>query len=237
MAEEIKNEDLAQNAEETLSPVEEDVKDKDIEEKEEKEQGSSVESEEYDMEQKTLPHADIEERLNPEDAVKIHYTFKGDDVREGLKVFQRYTIYKRNIIYSLILAVVTAVYIGSYINDPSSSFAMFMSVLCIAILGLLWFLPNKHIKSTANAIEELDMEYDMEIYPDCVRIIEEKGKFILVYGEEISLVLETDNLFVLCIGKQRAFILPKRYLEEENAAKIKAIFKEAMKENYKEHLN
>lgn len=229
MSEELKNENS--------SPVEADIPDKDIEESEEKALGSAVEGEEYDLEQKNIPHADIEERLNSDEAIKVHYSFKGDDVKEGLKIFQRYTIFKRNIIYTLILAIVTAVYIVTYINEPTNNFSMFMSVLCIAIMGLLWFLPNKHIKGTAKAIDELQMEYDMEIYPDCVRVVEEKGKFILVYGDEISLILETDNLFVICIGKQRAFILPKRYIEEDDKVKIKSLFKEAMKDNYKEHLN
>lgn len=220
---------------ENISPVEEDIPDRDIEASEEKPLGSSVESEEYDLEQKNFPHSELEEKLNPETAVKVHYSFKGEDVKEGLKAFQRYTILKKNVVYSLILAIVTAVYVANYINEPENNFSMFMSIFCVAIIGLLWFLPKKHIKDISKAIDELEMEYDMEVYPECVRIIEDKGKFIMVYGDEITLILETENLFVICIGKQRAFILPKRYLEKENEEKIRAIFKEAMKENYKEH--
>ena len=164
--------------------------------------------------------------------MEVRYSFNGSEVREGLKIFQRDTIYKKNAIYSVILLAIFMIYTVNIIRNPSEAFSIFLAALCLAVLMFLWYLPAKHVKKTAEAADKEEMWFTMTVYDNCVRIKEEKGGFVIEYGKEISKVFETINLFLICVGKERIFILPKRFLTDGREEQVRELFQSGMGEQF-----
>lgn len=178
----------------------------------------SVTSDAYDMESEYSE--DEADEFSEKTGIKVDYTFTGDEVRQGLKLFQKETVYKKNIIYTLILAAIFGVYmIGMATQGGINGFTAFICVMCVSLIALLWYLPLVHVSKTAKSIDQNPvMEFSMEIYDTGVRIREENGSFILHYGKEITKVIETGTLFLLCAGKERLFVVPKRCTGDQTDA-------------------
>lgn len=195
-----------------------------------------VTGENYDIlpEMEKNTEEEIEEELRGKEAIAISYEFKGDDVREGLKAFQKETIYRKNGIYTAILALVFGVYMVNVVRSPGEVFPMFLAALCVIVVAFLWYLPFNHIRKVAASADENEFAFHMEIYDTCIRVKQENGNFILHFGmdKQISKVIETANLFLICCGKERVFILPKRCLEAGVEEKLRGIFDSAMGEKF-----
>lgn len=191
-----------------------------------------VTGENYDIlpEVEKTPEDEIEDELRGKEGIPVSYEFKGDDVREGLKAFQKETLYRKNGIYTAILALVFCVYMVNVINNPGEFFPMFLAVLCVIVVAFLWYLPLNHIRKVAASADQNEFAFQMEVYDTCVRIKQESGNVILHFNmdKQISKVIETANLFLICCGKERVFILPKRCLEAGVEEKLRGIFTSAM---------
>lgn len=212
--------------------IEEDKTDTDILVESKKKMSSSVETQEYD----NLPEFDssekIEDELSKKDSIFLEYSFNGDEVTEGLTLYQASTILKKNLIYSAILIAVFFIYMVNIIKNPTETFSIFLAAMCVAVLGFIWILPKLHIKKTAKAADLQEFKFSMNIYNDCIKIGDNGGSFVIYFNKEISQIYETSNLYLVCAGKERLFILPKRCLNQENEEKIKSIFKSAMQDKY-----
>lgn len=195
-----------------------------------------VEGDEYDILpelEKADPEAD---RFSGKEGVCVRYSFNGAEVRQALKIFQRDTIYKKNAVYSLLLLVIFMIYTVNLIKHPDEAFSMFLAALCLAVIMFIWYLPAKHIKKAAQAADSEPIALRMTIYGDCVWCGEDESGFVLNYNKEITKVFETPDLFLLCVGKERVFILPKRCLDGdgEQEAKIREFLQDGMKDRYVE---
>lgn len=191
-----------------------------------------IETEEYDILPEMEETAEELDILKGKEGVEVRYSFNGNEVRQGLKLFQRETIYKKNAVYSVILLAIFMIYTVNIIRNPSEAFSVFLAALCLAVLMFLWYLPAKHVKKTAEAADKEEMWFTMTVYDNCVRIKEERGGFIIEYGKEISKIFETLNLFLICVGKERIFILPKRFLTDGREEKIRDLFQNGMGEQF-----
>lgn len=195
-----------------------------------------VTAEEYDIcpELEKTAESEIEEEVRDKEGIEIEYAFNGADIREGLKVFHRETIYKRNIIYSLLLLVIFVIYLVSILNNPGEGLSMFLAAMCVAVIAFLWYLPAKHIKKTAQAADQNNMTFRMVIYDNCIRILQEHGSFLIHYraDKEITKIIETPNLFLICCGKERVFLLTKRSLDEQTEECVRNIFRDKMGDKY-----
>ena len=181
-----------------------------------------------------LPDLDSsqEDEFAGKEGVEVQYSFTGDDIREGLKAFQRAAIYKKYMIYTIILAVIFVIYLVNFAQD-NQFLPGVLAVMCVAVIGMLWYFPYQHIKKTAEATDaNPGMTFRMGVYDSGVKISDESGSFILHYGTEINRSLETENLFLVCVGKERIFLLPKRYLEGEQEAQVRELLKKGMGDKY-----
>ncbi|WMJ21794.1 YcxB family protein [Paludicola sp. MB14-C6] len=195
-----------------------------------KEFTGGIETEEYDVVPKFT--ASCEEDLKDKEGIKIEYSFNGEEVAEGLKIYQKQTIYKRNLIYTGILFVIFVLYVFSIAKDPSQTLSIFLATMCVVVVAYIWFLPANHIKKTAKAADETEMRFQMTIYDNCIKIGEDTATYILNYNKEITKIFETVKLFVICAGKERIFILPKRCLKDGENTKIKELFQLTMDDQY-----
>lgn len=195
-----------------------------------------VATDDYDTEpEMQAPTAEEEDELAGREHVRAEYSFNGEEIREGLTVFQKETLYKKNLIYTGVLLLIFLLYVISIFRVPTQGLYYFLAVLCLAVIGFVWYQPRRHIKKTAAAVEESDMQFVMEIYDDCVRIdsIPEGNGVILHFGKELTRVIETPALYLFCAGKERLFVLPKRYLDVAAEEKIRTFVTAALKEKYK----
>ncbi len=191
-----------------------------------------VETEEYDVLPELDPHDDIKVQLDQKEGIEVEYSFNGKEVTEGLTVYQSVTILKKNLIYSAILLCVFFVYMVNILKNPAEVFSVFLAAMCVAVLCFIWILPKMHIKKTAKAADLQELNFSMVVYDNCIKVGEDNGSFIIEYSKEITAIYETANLYLVCAGKQRLFILPKRCLKQEQEEKIIEIFKTAMKDRY-----
>ncbi len=192
-----------------------------------------IESEEFDIKTKfestTLEQL---EDLSNKEGLSIDYSFNGVEITEGLKLFQKETIYKKNMIYTLILIVIFTLYMIGLVKNPTNFLSMFLSTLCVALVGFIWYLPANHAKKIAKAADSGNLKFNMTVYEDCVKIGENDSSFILTFNNEITKIYETVDLYILTAGKERIFILPKRFLDAEQNFEVREKFKSAMKEYY-----
>lgn len=209
-----------------------DKKDEDFIEKEKVKLSEGIETQEYDQ-VKTFDTSKQElEELKEKEGIEITYYFNGEEVKQGLKIFQKQTIYKKNIIYTIALFLIFIMYVVNIVKGDKGGFTIFLASICVGLIVFIWYAPLSHIKKTAEASDENELEFNMTIYDDCVKIGEENGSFVIHYNKEITKIFETGNLFLICAGKERIFILPKRFLDSEQIIKISSLFKEKMSENF-----
>lgn len=212
--------------------IEIDKTDEDILQNPQEELKVGIETEEYDVVPNFQTTKEELMSLEEKEGIEFEYSFNGEEVTEGLKLFQKDTIYKRNLIYSCLLLVIFSMYVIGIVKDPSNLFNMFLSTMCIAVMAFIWYTPFAHIKKTAKAANENNLRFNMTVYDDCVKIGEENGSFVLKYNKEITKVYETIKLFLICAGKERIFIVPKRCLKDGQRTEIKELLQLTMQENY-----
>lgn len=182
-----------------------------------------------------IPEKDTEGRHETDFAgIQVRYGFTGEEVRTALKIFQKHTIFKRNLIYSAIIVIILAVYLFSIINTSSSKFSIFMAVLCITVLLAIWYFPLNHVRQTVKAIEEMgDQEqFVLTVYDDAVEIGEYGGRTVYTYASDPIRVWETSELYIIGHDKFRVFVVPKRYCRDK-IQEMTALFQEGLKGNYK----
>lgn len=176
--------------------------------------------------------------IEGKEGIRVQYGFTADEVKDALKIFQKYTIYKKNIIYSLIIAVLFVVYAVSLIGNPSSKFNIFMAVLCFTVLLFIWYFPLNHIRQTVKAISKMEYkeEYILTVYDNAVEIGEDENSILYTYEKDPIRIWETDSLFIIGYDKFRVFVIPKRCC----SGKIEALserFRLGAKEKYYHLLN
>ncbi|MEG2597495.1 MAG: hypothetical protein RR977_03620, partial [Oscillospiraceae bacterium] len=113
------------------------------------EQGFSPEK--YDVEHPLIDGKRVEE--DELHGIEIKYDLDGEEVKLALKVFQRKTIYKKNLIYTGILLILAILYIQSVMVKPDYTVGKVLGALCFVVIGFIWYLPARHIKATVQAVE------------------------------------------------------------------------------------
>lgn len=212
--------------------IELDKTDHDIMKNPQKEFQGGVETEEFDVLPEIDPHVELQDELEIKEGIEFQYSFNGDEVTEGLTLYQSVTILKRNLIYSAILLCVFFAYMVNIVKNPGEAFSVFLAAMCVAVLAFIWILPKMHIKKTAKAADMQILTFSMIVYDNCIKIGEDGGSFIIAYNKEINVIYETQNLFLVCAGKERLFILPKRCLGQGQEDQLREVFQTAMADKF-----
>lgn len=193
---------------------------------------SGLTAADYDLDSEFKTEFEEMVELKNRKGLEIKYSFNGEEITEALKIFQRETIYKRNLIYTGVFAAIFILYVISMMMDKSTQFSMFLAVVCIACICFIWYSPLAHIKKTAKAADTHELKFTMVVYDDCVKIGEDEASFVLSFNKEINKIFETPSQFLLCVGKERVFLIPKRFLEDGVTTQVKELFSNAMGDKY-----
>jgi len=177
-------------------------------------------------------HAEDEEEFKAGTGIALTYTFNAEEIAQAMKIFQKKTLLKKNIFYSLIVAALFVVQLVSYTNDPNKT-SLLICVVCVAVLFMIWQTPKNHIRQVQRAIAsyETPQQYEMELFPGAVRTGKGEQGVLFRFDVDQVKVMECENLFVISFKNQSLFPVPKRCCEAQ-AEEMRALFKAHLGTNY-----
>jgi hypothetical protein len=175
-----------------------------------------------------------EDEFDGKEGIRIEYDFTGDEVSRALRVFQKYTIYKKNLIYTLLMAVCFVIFLVRMMNNPDySQTSTIVCVLTVVATGMLWYFPWNHIRQTAKTVDAQKGDtYLMTLYDNAMVTGEGADRNVFYFSENQMKVWEMADLYVFGYHKIRIFALPKRCCQEREE-EISRLLRDGLKENYK----
>lgn len=155
------------------------------------------------------------------DHVSIEYDLTADEVRQGMKRFQKKMLYKRNVIYTVLFGLIGILYfVDMAFRRVSNNFTYIALIICIAVIFIIWYNPRHHREQVAKAMSQVREKFTMNVYDEYIYIKEEYGGFRVEYRNPKVFVIEQSDKFVIGIGKERIYIIPKRCLSEEQITQV-----------------
>lgn len=189
---------------------------------------------------------------------RVEYNIDLKEEEAAFKLFQKKHVYKRNIIITIILSIVTLLNINAIIVDPKSYMSWALTGVCLATIYFTWHNQKVIRRNLMYALHELqDDKYIFEIYDECFSIktilpvfTDEEKEAEIAAGVEIEEemqeippkivnfsegqieVMEVKNLFIIYLKKRTLYVLPKRCIEINDQQTISDIFKDKLGDDY-----
>ncbi len=172
------------------------------------------------------------------ESVTVVYGFTPQEVKKALQIFQKYMIYKKNLIYSLIICVLFFFYLMKIMNQQNADkFSVFMCVIIVSALAFIWYFPLAHIRGVVKSVEKMEYkeEFILNVYDNAVTVGEGTSKNVFLFRDGKLKVWENQELFVIGQGKERVFAVPKRCVTggKEECRKISSLFQNGLGQNYR----
>lgn len=176
---------------------------------------------------------DLKNRFDAADGIEVEYAFNGQQVKKALKIFQKHTLYKKYLIYTLLLVLMLILYVYRLATNYSKV-NLFMAILCVIVILFVWYVPLTHIRQIAKGVEAsgLSDTFKITFYDEGIKLGEGESSTVFMYETEPLKAWETDDMFVIGYAKERVFAIPKSYCED-NTEKISLILQNGLKEKYK----
>ena len=118
----------------------------------------------------------------------------------------------KHLIYAVIFILLAAVWLVSYIQNPTSALSIIVAVVCFSFAMITFYLPSRNRKEIALEVEKADNEFYMEFSEGKIFFTEDHSDFALMDGCNYY---ETDGEFVIDAGADKVFCAPKEYLTGE----------------------
>lgn len=164
--------------------------------------------------------------------IEIRYDLRPEEARTAMKAFQKKTLFKKNIIYTVVLAILAVLYLQAVIRNPDYSMGKVLGVFSVLVIGLLWYLPARHISQTVKGIAQSNDTFTIEVSEVGFLIREEGGKYLIRYNTATVSVLELPEVFVVLVSKEKMFAIPKRCVPQERMEEIKSLMKQGLGDKY-----
>ncbi len=192
----------------------------------EKDVNDGVKPEDYDIKE-DIPYSRLTEQdLSGKESVDVTYDLEANEVVQALRKFQKLTIYKKNYIYTLVLFIIFFAYIIKYLQNPSDSLSMFLSVVTVSVISVVWYMPLNHVKKMGKAIEKGEkITFNLRLYDSCLIVGEGSSKTVIEFDKVKITPFETELLFGIGVGKERVFIIPKRCISQPEEEVIRRLLK------------
>lgn len=187
------------------------------------EQGLNTEK--YEVSEPWLDGKQVDDSV---EGLKIEYNLRGEEVRRALRYFQKRTIYRKNAIFTVILAVIAVLYAQAIFKDPNYTMGYLMLVLALAVIWLMWFLPSRHIKAAADAVELAQDNYQIEICPQGLLMPQDDGKYLVGFDQPAMRAVMFPDYYLVIASKEKVFVLPKRCIPEDDQEKLNAMLQEGL---------
>ena len=164
-----------------------------------------------------------EDPFEGQQGVEIDYDLRPEEVKKGLLILQKEQVYKKNIIYSVILGVIFVLYLLSVIKDPNYTLGIFLMLLSITVIGFIWYMPYRHRTSMAKGVSGVEGGFSIIVYENGLRVPQEQGKVDLLFRSGVK-VKDLEDMYLIDADRYRVYLLPKRCISEEDQAALSGIF-------------
>ena len=192
--------------------------------------GQGINTDKFDVSEPWLDGKRVDESVK---GLEIAYTLRGDEVREALKYFQKKTIYRKNAIFTVILAVVAVFYAQAIFTDPSYTLGYIMLVLALAVIWFLWFMPARHIKSASEAADLNGEEpYRIEICPQGLLMPKDNARYLVGFDRPAVRAAELPDMYLIIASREKLFALPKRCIPPAHQQELERMLREALGPRY-----
>lgn len=151
------------------------------------------------------------------------YTVPEELYEASYRLYQRKYLLWKNGLLEGILTLLAADFIITAVKDPSNGLTYFLLTLCIVLIGLLIFHPLRIRRRVMDAVREMgEIPYVAALSEQEIVIQtltegeqgEEIPPTVLEYDEKMQIV-EAELFFLICEGKERFYVLPKKALYDE----------------------
>ncbi len=179
-------------------------------------------SQQFDVETDVIEKAEVKKPSN-EEGVEVIYDFTAEEVNEGIKLFQRKTVYQRNIFFTFVLGSLNLLYIWHIVEGDPAPFYPIISVVNVVIIAMIWLLQRYHRKKVVNVLklQQDPKSYHMTFYNEGIKIDNHGG--ILAADDTNLEFWETDQLLVISYMKKYIFVLPYRCFVKQKQAVLNYI--------------
>lgn len=192
--------------------------------------GQGINTDKFDVSEPWLDGKRVDGSVK---GLEIAYTLRGDEVREALKYFQKKTIYRKNAIFTVILAVVAVFYAQAIFTDPSYTLGYIMLVLALAVIWFLWFMPARHIKSASEAADLNGEEpYRIEICPQGLLMPKDNERYLVGFDRPAVRAAELPDMYLIIASREKLFALPKRCIPPADQQELERMLSEALGPRY-----
>jgi hypothetical protein len=155
------------------------------------------------------------ETLSNENGIFIEYDLKPEEILSGMKFYHKQTIYKKNLIYTIILGLFVGFELYSSAVANSFGTRAILMALVLGVIVIIWYAPFNRAKQLSRAIEQDDAKYNMTIFSDRFVVETEKGEVESSFSDFETKKYFLDDLLILTVGKEKLYIIPKRCIQDK----------------------
>ena len=177
---------------------------------------------------------------------ELNYTITVDDYDKAFHEVQKKFEFGRNIIFTVLVGIIGILNLITAISKyPDNNNNVMLVAICLAFIVILWVMPAKRRKTLREALSTIeDDSYETEIYDDKIKISVvpkinpetnepfEVSPKIIFYETDLPYVIEIPDEFIIYIKKQMFYVIPKRFLSEEQIETLRKEFSEKAKKFY-----
>ena len=95
--------------------------------------------------------------------ILVEYDMKKEEIVPGMRAFQHKVSFRKNLIYTVVLTVLTILYYQAVLRNPDYDIGKVLGALCLFVILMIWYMPVRHIRNTVKAVESEHMTYRLEI--------------------------------------------------------------------------
>ena len=176
----------------------------------------------------------------------LNYTITVDDYDKAFHEVQKKFEFGRNTIFTVLVGIIGILNLITAISKyPDNNNNVMIVTICLAFIAILWVMPFKRRKTLREALSTIeDDSYETEIYDDKIKISVvpkinpetnepfEVSPKIIFYETDLPYVIEIPDEFIIYIKKQMFYVIPKRFLSEEQIETLRKEFSEKAKKFY-----
>lgn len=138
------------------------------------------------------------------------------------RLYQRRFLMWKSWILEAVLVLLSVDFIVTAFKDPSNMLVYFLLILCVVLLVMLIFHPLRIRRRVMDAVKEMGeipyvaamSEQEIVIQTWTEDPSEEIPPTVLEYDKNMR-VIEQEQFFLICEGKERFYVLPKKALYDD----------------------
>ena len=187
-------------------------------------------TEPYDNNVKMTRDVDALSIFEGQRQIRLEYDLQADEVKKGLLLFQKKTLFKKNAVYTVLLAIIFVFYIIKVAFNPKDGLGIFLSVVSLAVIAFIWLVPANHRRKTANAIGGAGDKFLLTVCEKGLVAGEGETASYMFFENEPVEVYEASDMLIFSISKERIFLIPRRCVPDEDWNDAVALLKAGLGE-------